>query len=475
MIEKLFENRITEKTQLKKMDFLYEMYKVPCFPRGELVAVAGKAKSGKTSFLSMLMAMGVKPINGHTDFTDTTDILKPHTDVFKPHTDGTDYTDMREFEKFEGLSHTDSTDTTDNLKPHTDLTTSSSFSLGIAHTSMTLHSLGRRFTDTTDNLKAQTDSTDSTDTIDPTDVGGFEGSSQAKRTSSSARAQEFNPSEGKGTLPLRRAGDEPLDILWYDTEQSQQSTQEILIERIAKMAGEANVDDHVFAFNVRTFGWDERLKMFQEAIPYLEPDLVVLDGVRDLIADINDGREAQLITEQLMTLAQKHWCCIVCVLHQNKSDSDHNLRGWIGTELTNKVFEVYCCEKLKDNSLKVEQERTRKYDIGRELYYRIDATTQLPVATERSACDQPRDAKGRWVSQSPCTDVRKLFAIAMEGRMQRPKRELMAVAMKKCGVADAKSYYDCFNAAERQGVIRQMVHPSTGEEWVVLADTPLLF
>ena len=182
MIETLFENRITSETPLKKMEFLFELYKVPCFPRGELVAVAGKAKSGKTSFLSMLMGTGVKPSN--------------------------------------------------------------------------------------------------------------------------------EPPEGKGALPLRRAGEAPLSILWYDTEQSQQSTQEILTERITKMAGDGHVDDHVFAFNVRTFGWDERLRLFQEAIPYVEPDLVVLDGVRDLIADINDGREAQLITEQLMTLAQQHWCCL---------------------------------------------------------------------------------------------------------------------------------------------------------------------
>ena len=69
MIETLFENRITSETPLKKMEFLFELYKVPCFPRGELVAVAGKAKSGKTSFLSMLMGTGVKPGNEPPSFS----------------------------------------------------------------------------------------------------------------------------------------------------------------------------------------------------------------------------------------------------------------------------------------------------------------------------------------------------------------------------------------------------------------------
>ena len=65
--------------------------------------------------------------------------------------------------------------------------------------------------------------------------------------------------------------------------------------------------------------------------------MVVLDGVRDLMADINDGVNAQAIVEKLMRLAQDTNCCIVCVLHQNKGNEDRNPRGWIGTELMNKA------------------------------------------------------------------------------------------------------------------------------------------
>lgn len=349
MIQKLLENRITEESVLPKMDFLYQLFGTPCFPRGELVAVAGKAKSGKTFFLSLLMAMGVIP--------------------------------------------------------------------------------------------------------------------------------EKEPTDGKAMIELKRGDNQPLNILWYDTEQSQQLTQDILVNRMMPMVetdGRTTlVKDHIYAFNVRTFGWEERLKMFQAAIPYLKPDLVVLDGVRDLISDINDGKEAQLIIEQLMALAQKHWCCIVCVLHQNKADLDHNLRGWIGTELTNKVFEVYSCEVTADRTFKVKQTHTRKQAVGRELYYQVDTNTQLPVVAEGAVASQPRDARGRWVSQSAITDLRKLFTEAMEGRSQRPKRELMAVAMKKCGVEDAKTYYGYFGMAEQQGIIRKSVHPTTGEEWIELTENPL--
>lgn len=333
----LFENRITKDCDVPDVEFLFKMFDVPCIPRGELVALAGKAKSGKSYFLSLLIAMGLLPSQKE---------------------------------------------------------------------------------------------------------GGFE---------------------------LVRQSETPLKVLWYDTEQSRQSTHDILKNRIVPLVGEdTSLDDNLFAFNVRTFSWEERLQMLKEAIPYLKPDLVILDGVRDLIADINDGRESLLITEALMTLAQEYNCCIICVLHQNKSDSDHNLRGWIGTELTNKVFEVYTSEKLRDSTFKVEQTRTRKHEIGRKLYYRIDSETQLPVPSSQPACDQPRDEKGQWVSNSslPAIDIRKLFTTAMEGKKQRPYSELMAVALKKCGVIDAKSYYKYFKMAEDEGLIHKVLNTETNVTWV---------
>ena len=53
---KLEKLRITPEKQLPKMDFLFRLFGKPCFPRRELVAITGKAKSGKTFVTSMLMA-----------------------------------------------------------------------------------------------------------------------------------------------------------------------------------------------------------------------------------------------------------------------------------------------------------------------------------------------------------------------------------------------------------------------------------
>ena len=160
----------------------------------------------------------------------------------------------------------------------------------------------------------------------------------------------------------------------------------------------------------------------------------------------------------------------------NKSGTDNTMRGWIGTELTNKVFEVYNCEKLRDRTFKVEQTMTRKYDIGRQLYYRVDEDTQLPVVSEHPACSQPRDAQGRWVCQNAITvDLRKLFTTAMEGSNRKAFGELMAIALKKCGVVDARTYYSYLEEAQAQDIIRVEVHPATGKKWVTLTDGQLPF
>ena len=272
LLEKL---RITPEKELEPMEFLFRLFGKPCFPRRELVAITGKAKSGKTFVTSMLMACCI-----------TQKVLA---------------------------------------------------------------------------MERNTDCTDNTDS-------------------------------------------KPLRVLWYDTEQSDESTQDILKNRIIPMMkthlqplpmmegsgypqGQNQMDD-LFTprpnregtgeglfdvFNVRAVEWKERRSLLKEAVERYEPDLVIVDGIRDLVNDINDGVLAQEVMEELLHLATERNCCIVCVLHQNKGSEDHNLRGWIGTELMNKAFEVYACEKMMPQRVfKLEQTLTRKYDIEQTMYFEVN-------------------------------------------------------------------------------------------------------
>ena len=234
----------------------------------------------------------------------------------------------------------------------------------------------------------------------------------------------------RDVLSFHRQGDQPLRLLWYDTEQSDESTQDILRNRIMTLiktttdltdkklttdcADDADSlttnctnytnsepqkdavegdkknssnscnswsEKSIDVFNVRAVEWKQRRALLTEAVRRCKPDVVMVDGIRDLVNDINDGVLAQEVMEELLHLATQAECCIVCVLHQNKSGEDRNLRGWIGTELMNKAFEVYSCEKLMPQRIfAVEQTLTRKYDIERTMYFKV-GDDGLPVVT----------------------------------------------------------------------------------------------
>ena len=291
--------RITADKQLPKMDFLFQLFGRPCFPRRELVAVTGKAKSGKTFVTSMLIACCV-----------IRDVLSFH-----------------------------------------------------------------------------------------------------------------------------RSCDNPLRVLWYDTEQSDESTQDILKNRIQTLI-KANinqtndlfnpppsVENNIDVFNVRSVSWKDRRQLLLEAVSHYGPDLVIVDGIRDLVNDINDGVLAQEVMEELMHLADEQNCCIVCILHQNKGSEDHNLRGWIGTELMNKAFEVYACEKLMPKRIfMVEQTLTRKYDIEQQLYFEVDQQglprlTAAPIEGSGDSKERLKPLNQKYIvtedDGSWTFNTRKLFSDAL--------------------------------------------------------------
>ena len=285
----------------------------------------------------------------------------------------------------------------------------------------------------------------------------------------------------KQMLALERLCEEPLKVLWIDTEQSQQSTQEILKDRIMPLADLESLDDtRFYAFNLRGLGFDRRQKMVDVVIRVLQPDIVILDGIKDLMTDINDAVQATLIMEHLMALAKDQNCCIVCVLHQNKSEQDRNMRGSIGTELTNKAFEVFQCETIDESeTFKVTHTFSRKRRMKRKFYYRVNEQGLPEELTNYQ--EQPRDTHGRFMSKqsledvAPEIDLRKLFTTALEGHTQRPFNEVMAIALKKCGIIDAKAYYYYLDQAIAHGIIRKEVQDETGRTWIMLVDNQLPF
>ena len=203
-------------------------------------------------------------------------------------------------------------------------------------------------------------------------------------------------------LSLQRIEPTRLHVLWYDTEQSDESTKDILCQRICQMTGiqqDQFPSEQFDVFNVRQKPVIERLPSLEVAVRYRKPDLVILDGLRDLVSDINDGIIAQNVMERLMHLASEHHCAIVCVLHQNKSIEDHNPRGWIGTELKHKAFEMYECAKSSERIFTWAQTDTRKYDIPEVLSFAVNDDGRPYRCTEKQLLEAQFEAQRKMVAK----------------------------------------------------------------------------
>lgn len=149
--------------------------------------------------------------------------------------------------------------------------------------------------------------------------------------------------EQRGNVsPLVKQG----KILVFDTEQSRASLQKCC-RRALQLAGRtmsANYADFR-PFTMRSLTPEERRQSIAQAIATELPDVVVIDGIRDLLHNFNDLNESSDVIQWLLTLTAEHGCTILCVLHQNKAKDDGNMRGHLGTELLNKLTDCFEVDK----------------------------------------------------------------------------------------------------------------------------------
>ncbi len=289
-----------------------------------------------------------------------------------------------------------------------------------------------------------------------------------------ATTSEDEPS----VLALKRIRQEPLKVMWYDTEQSLETTKEIMVKRIAKMVGGTFPDTQFFVFNVRAMTFEERKKMLGVAIESYRPDIVIVDGIADLLADINDGPKAIELISELLRLADKNNCNITVNIHLNRSGEKSNLRGWLGSMLLQKAFEVFNCAKVfKTDVLSVELFMSRKVNESVTFYYKIN-NQGIPESTEEPDTQQ-RDENGRFVSQEAqkgraglkfnsdyqrddsdsdkgwSWDLRRLFSDAMQNSAVMGYDDLKTRVMKLGNIIRSSYYETVFAMAEEQGFVKK--------------------
>jgi hypothetical protein len=151
-------------------------------------------------------------------------------------------------------------------------------------------------------------------------------------------------------------------VIFIDTEQSPYHLHRMM-KRICELIRVDN-PDRLQAYGLKTLTPEEKKKFIEHKIR-TNPDitLVVIDGIRDLVYDINSPDEATKTSVWLMKLCASHNIHILNVLHQNKGDA--NARGHLGSELTNKAETVLSVNLDGDKTIStVECEYSREQDFS---------------------------------------------------------------------------------------------------------------
>lgn len=141
-------------------------------------------------------------------------------------------------------------------------------------------------------------------------------------------------------------------IVFFDTEQSRRDTKGIL-DDVARMTGlpPEKIDSHVALYSMRRVDREALLPLLRVAISDEKPAVVFLDGIVELVASFNDESESKQLIKELLVLSEENNCAIVNVLHTNKADDDHNMRGHLGTMLAQKAATVLECKKDNRSSV----------------------------------------------------------------------------------------------------------------------------
>ena len=185
-------------------------------------------------------------------------------------------------------------------------------------------------------------------------------------------------------------------VLYVDTEQNAQNV--LLIQRRVH---------HILGWRGKEANSRFRCLMLREvedlasrnaylwqAIGDFKPTVVFIDGIADLVSDINKFDECMLLVRKLMAEASRRKISIWSILHVNYGSQ--KMRGHLGTEIAHKVSDVLSCQKNKTQNppvFAVEQVKARNRDIQNFSFYVADDDTRLGIPTVLGFVDLDADTE----------------------------------------------------------------------------------
>ena len=177
---------------------------------------------------------------------------------------------------------------------------------------------------------------------------------------------------------------EKPNIVFFDTEQSRTDTKRIILD-VAQMTGLSSdvINSRVSLHSLRRIDQEQLLPLLEVALEDKNPQIVMLDGIVEFVASFNDETESKQLIKDLLKLSEEHNCAIICVLHTNKADEDHNMRGHLGTMMAQKSATVLECVKERGSSVITVKCSEARHEEMPEWSIAFDAEGHIVDANEQ--------------------------------------------------------------------------------------------
>ena len=155
-------------------------------------------------------------------------------------------------------------------------------------------------------------------------------------------------------------------VLYIDTEMEKGNTQLVMLRVYEMMGWPKGSEQEQFRIlwlreEVKA---EDRWKKTLKAIKEMQPTVVFLDGLIDVVGDFNDNKECQLIIYQCMATASHYGISLWCLLHENPGST--KMVGHAGSFLERKATDVLKTKKNKEGgvvSFEVSQSKARARDL----------------------------------------------------------------------------------------------------------------
>jgi len=107
-------------------------------------------------------------------------------------------------------------------------------------------------------------------------------------------------------------------LLHFDTEQGKWHAQRVFKRAIDMSNVDGSENICYYTYGLRTLGFKLRINFIEYCIKTKRnTGLVIIDGIADLVGDVNNLEESNACTQKLMEWSAKYNCHIICVIHSN--------------------------------------------------------------------------------------------------------------------------------------------------------------